>query len=155
MLAKAVAPTRCATDGQNVYWLEAGGAANVSGVSVQPGGMIFNVAINQNNPSALRVDATNVYWSAGGSILEAPKNGTSSMALAIALNQGAVQYIAVDNNFVYWVSGGTAVVKTPIGGGAITTLVPAVSGGLGIAVDGTSVYWTETGSRSVRKVTPK
>jgi len=67
--------------------------------------------------------------------------------------------IAVDGTDVYWVNQGVAEVsKVPIGGGKVTTLYSeaAISAGVGIALDATSVYWTmnfqERGSGSLAKI---
>jgi hypothetical protein len=67
----------------------------------------------------------------------------------------------VDDSNVYW---GTAALivdqcgglwRVPKGGGSITTLVRGQSAVDGLAVDGTSVYWTDFNGEAVRKLTPK
>ena len=51
---------------------------------------------------------------------------------------------------------GGEVMKVPLGGGTPTTLASGQSTPMGVAVDATSVDWTNTGSGgSVMKVTPK
>jgi hypothetical protein len=68
--------------------------------------------------------------------------------------------IAVDGSNVYWtdgdfdVCGNSSVLKVPINGGSIATLVSAQECASGIAVDSTSVYWLNDGS-AVMKATPK
>jgi hypothetical protein len=97
------------------------------------------VARDQNQPVALRVDATNVYWvnhgldASGketpnaGSILRAPKEGGTPVV--IAAKQDSPTAVGVDATSVYW-SVLNGVRRAPIAGGPSTTLftLPAEGG---------------------------
>jgi sugar lactone lactonase YvrE len=70
--------------------------------------------------------------------------------------------IALDAENAYWVTDGTfsgntssgLVLKSPLGGGTITTLASGLqnSSARGIAVDASYVYWTNSDSGTVMKV---
>jgi hypothetical protein len=117
------------------------------------------------------VDANNIYWTNEGSypdggVMQAPIAGGPPMTLASGVPDPLG--IAVDSANVYWVNAGTtssvdgratrtwngdgSVMKVPIGGGTPTVLASGLSGPYGIAIDGTSVYWTNVGDGTVMKV---
>ena len=71
--------------------------------------------------------------------------------------------IAVDATHVYWVAGTVnladgVVMKVPIAGGPPVMLASGQAQPIAVAVDATSVYWTNAGDvhgGSVVKLTPK
>jgi hypothetical protein len=72
-----------------------------------------------------------------GTVMKVPIGGGASTTLAS--QQDAPSALAVDANSVYWAAAG--VMKVSLAGGTPTTLVSAIAAG--IAVDGTSLYWTD------------
>jgi len=148
-------PAGIAVDATSVYWTNSTGGT-VMKVPLG-GGTPTTLASRQANPTAIAVDATSVYWTnrsfCGGSVMKVPLGGGTPVTLASG--QVMPTGIAVDATSVYWTnpldsngdsSGGRVttgtVMKVPLGGGAPTTLASQQAGPEGLAVDGTSVYYT-------------
>lgn len=141
-------PEGIAVDSTSLYWTTFDGTlttSDLNGANMQQ--------LTTGSPSAvgLAIDAANVYWTTSNAVMQIPRGG--GQALTVASDQNAPYAVAVDDANVYWVGNEFAIKKAPIGGGPVTTLVGAR--GEGIAVDGTSVYWTDNDQRAVMKVTPK
>jgi hypothetical protein len=112
-------------------------------------------------PSAfLALDSRNLYWTAGG-VMKVPLTGAPSVV--VAGERPPSSYLVVDDTSAYWAEddgSSERIMKVPLGGGAVTTLAaegeaPPGQGFEGIAVDGTSVYWTDGVAGTVLKLTPK
>ncbi len=101
----------------------------------------FAVVTNQYNPIYVAVNATDLYWTTGtGGVLSAPISGGP----AVKLYSGKeAEGIALDSSFVYWSTylGGT-ILRMPLHGGPVTTLLTPTTRPLGIAVDSTHLYFT-------------
>jgi hypothetical protein len=153
-----------APGGQSVVSGAGSGAAPVAvpvagpaGASTGPG--LVTLASGQVCPWGMAIDATNVYWTTcgdptGGAVMKVPKAGGQPMALATG---DRLSGIAVDGTNVYWIAGSEdastgAVMKVPVNGGLATTLTPRPGPPAHIAVDDTSVYWTEMMEGAVMKV---
>jgi hypothetical protein len=166
-------PGPVAVDRTGVYWTD-GRNGTVMKVGLD-GGTAVTLASGQITPGGIAVDTTNVYWTdygtcgatdggpCGGAVMKVALCGGRPTVLAYVQQQAPGGPIVVDATSVYWANAyGTTgtLMKVPLGGGIPETLA---SGGLclGIAVDDTSVYWTDEGSQPsladglVRKLTPK
>jgi hypothetical protein len=108
------------------------------------------LAGSQNNPQALYVDSSNVYWTAtnAGTVMKCAIGGCGLTPTTIASGQNGPEGIIVDANNVYWVNyDGGSVARCAIGGcaGTPTTLATGLGSPTSVAVDATYVYWTSTG----------
>ena len=133
-----------------VYWTTYGGGT-VMKVAIG-GGTPTTLASGQNTPDGIIIDATSVYWTTdviNGTVMKVPIGGGTPTTFASA--QGVSGPIAVDTTSVYYCTYGAdgeigTVMKVPVGGGARTTL--ASGHPIYIAVDATSVYWTDSDTSS-------
>ena len=150
-LATSTKPWGMALDANNVYWTAYDPAAPTAGVVLKvplAGGAVTTLASGRNGPQPIVVDATNVYWgdAYGGFVMEVPIGGGTPTTLASV--GGLSPYgMVVDATNVYW-TGGALVKEVPIAGGAVTTIGTTLGNGnaTGIAIQGTNLYWQETGS---------
>jgi hypothetical protein len=146
-VATGKGPVDLTIDAANVYWIE-----NTNVVMKAPiaGGSATTLASanDVNEPRAIAVDATSVYWTnhaqnGNGSVMKVPIAG--GVAMTLAANQDWPIGIAVDGSNVYWVnsgySTGSTVMRVPLNGGTPTTLTSSMLP-WAIAVDANNVYWT-------------
>jgi hypothetical protein len=149
-----------AVDATNVYWVNDGATGTVktcpaSGCAGSP----KTIASMQDHPRAIAVDGTNVYWANYGSttndgtVMKVPIPGGNLTVLAS--NQGQPNNIALDTNNVYWSNANTGAYwkVSKLGAGAMQLgMTSGYSGTGGIAVDATTLFWTEWGTGLVQSV---
>jgi hypothetical protein len=169
VLASGYNPSALAVDSASVYWTNMNmNPTGSSGVFKVPlnGGAVTQLSTTlysaQLQGIGIAVDGTNVYWNddvgSGGSLLSVPVGGGATTTL---VSGTAFEDVKVDATNVYWagnmggaVNAGT-IMKMPKSGGSPVTLVSGLRSPNGLAVDGTSVYWTDTsgsGTGTVRSV---
>jgi hypothetical protein len=161
-IASALAAMRIAIDSTSIYWTESNGY--VRKMRLQGGAQ--ETLYTPNNPAAtssaafgFAIDSVNAYWTetvfptSGGAyanLKQVPLTGGPSNI--IVPGQGPVD-IKTDGANLFWIGG--RIVKSTPDGRVVTTLVPTVGSGGRIAVDATSVYWTDYTAGTVMRLTPK
>jgi hypothetical protein len=102
----------------------------------------------------LALDQDRVYWILWGSVLSARKEGLNQGLLQLVTQELEPTSLTADGVSVYWSTRTDpgAVRKVPRLGGAAETIATTV-GAQGITDDCDTVYWVETLSHQVRKVT--
>lgn len=117
------------------------------------------LATSQQEPWAIAVDSTNVYWTNLTS--RNPSNGTlvkvlkdkSSGTSTVASGQ-EVGTVALDETHIYWtgrIGSDGRLLRVPKAGGPTEYLAINQADPIGIAIDTTSVYWTDAGRGNVLK----
>lgn len=140
-----------ATDGINVYWLENTLPASIFRVPVG-GGAISQVTFNLPASTGLAVDSTSLYWLEGTSVRKMPKAGGAIATIGTA----TAQSIATDGVRLFFTNSAANNIRTmPVAGGALSTLHTAAPSLTGVAVDATSVYWSENTPSAAVKTGPK
>jgi hypothetical protein len=139
-----------AVDGTSVYWTTNQGALRKA---PKGGGAAVDLAVLPGGaPDALSVDTTNVYGLTSGALVKVPIDGGPVTTLVSPVAPTATE-VPVDNASVYWASLG-GIMKVPIGGGTSSTVISIASTAevpVAIAIDTTSVYWTEPMAAAVMK----
>jgi hypothetical protein len=146
--------TALAVDLTSVYWtsLNSDGSPGVFKVPLG-GGSVVQLSNQDVSAQAqgigIAVDGTNVYWTddvgTNSSTLRAvPVGGGTTATVASNAPEG----VAVDANNVYWAAGPAtpnsgAIMKMPKSGGTPVALASGLASPLGIAVNSTSVFWTD------------
>ncbi|WP_437625329.1 hypothetical protein [Sorangium sp. So ce1151] len=144
-LALGSGSRRVRVDDTHVYWTNAD-ASSVRKVPIG-GGASVALATGYFESHEVALDATHVYWTTPGegpsvgSVNKVPKEGGTPVALATG--QPSPYYIALDKAHVYWVNAGAGEIRrVPVGGGESAVVISGVAPN-DLAVDSTSIYWTD------------
>jgi hypothetical protein len=137
-------PNSISIAGNSVYWT----LFRYSVVSVPVGGGVpVTVGIGVM-PNSVAADSNNVYFTddGNGTVVQAPLADAGTQFMLVNM-QPSPRNIAVDSTSVYWTSGTTqssstgSFVKTPIDGGAISTLVSGPCAPSYVVVRGSAAYY--------------
>jgi hypothetical protein len=139
-----------------VYWVD---EFTINKVSTQ-GGTVTVLAQNLSFATDLVVDETDVYFSEQdtGLIRKVSINGGPISTLLFGSNRFAPYILAQDNSNIYWVNQAEVGKISKNGGnpflhaGNVQSIAFIPNS---IAVDDSSVFWTEVGAGLVMKATPK
>jgi hypothetical protein len=147
-----LAPSNLVTDGDFIYWTQ----------QIATGGFVMKIDKGGGKPVELvskikdpvhgaAIDATNVYWIQGSSIMKVAKRGGTPTTVANAGMQATPTSLAVDASNVYFTTvaasmddAGTAkgsVMKVPTSGGTPTTLAADQDTPAGLIIDASSAIW--------------
>ena len=126
---------------------------------------------NVFKPTAMGIDATDIYWANAGSgnfheIRSCPQAGCGGQAAKLIANLGRDAFghlfgsgvlpldLVVKDGLVFWPeSNGGAIRSAPVGGGTVTTYLDSSNFmPLAIAVDGTSVFFTDDTNQHATRI---
>jgi hypothetical protein len=135
----------------SVYWANDGADSGVlvcpTSGCVDAGASV--IASNQVFPSAVAVDATNVYWTTAGTLSTCPLSGCpagpvvlASATQPLAVAQDAVNLYWTEFNFASPAAGSVYACPKP-GCVPITTVASSQTGPFGVAVDDAGIYWLD------------
>jgi hypothetical protein len=114
------------------------------------GGAATTIAGTKDTETGIAVDATNVYFSAGGSIMQVGLGG--GVATALAPGRAGAFGIAVDADHLFWANmfgnNIAAVEDVVLGGGVPSTLATeqGTNSIVAIAADASGIYWADGGA---------
>jgi hypothetical protein len=147
--------TFLAVDATTVYWTTG------SLVLRMPlSGGVPTTLVSGQGGGSIAVDGTSVYWvSNAREVMRMPLDGGTPVTVASASQAAGPFQLTLDGTSAYWTTGqdSNGVLSVPLSGGIPVTLTPRANT-YGIAVDPTSIYWTNPGDgrdSQLLRLTPK
>ncbi len=152
-------PTALVVVRNRVYWLNNAwgnpAGSSVMAVGTDGTGMTTLATWGGNgsnvDPNALATDGVSLYWTNhdGMSVMRVGLDGTGFAT--IATNQSYPNGIASGGSHLFWATSSNAqgVVKSNLDGSGLASL--SRDGAIGIATDGTSLYWTDAVTNKLTK----
>jgi hypothetical protein len=138
-------------DTRGAFWIDQDGLVMFLDVA---SGELWFVAMGQSEAGGIAIDATNVYWTAGGALNAIPRAQVAARGVAsvpptrlvsgfsrvgpVSAGAGAVVFVAVDAD-----SPNGRLVHVPTSGDPPIVVAESALGVRSLASDGTVAYWTE------------
>jgi len=147
-------PYRVKVDANAVYWSNTGASSGVGlangSIMMVPlaGGDPVALASDQITPLEIAIDSDSIYWTtfgpsmSGGFLMTMPLAGGTPRTLASVVETN-LQPMVVDATGVYWAPNPGGIVRVSKSGDELTRLWPGGTHVVGLAVDGTRVYWAD------------
>jgi hypothetical protein len=113
---------------------------------------LLYTSTNSSTFNQLTGDATNLYWTTGtnGELNQGPRAGGTYMTLAMGTN---LANVAVNSTHVFATDqDGDAIIRVPIGGGTVETLIDTVDSPFDVQADETAIYFTSSLDGNVYKL---
>jgi hypothetical protein len=143
-----------AIDVTSVYWAEES-AGNIIKCPLGGCTTLTQFATGQSQPTKLDVANDTLFWSTSGAIMSCPTSGCVGAPHVFASGQSSAYAIAHDATTLYWSLYEPAgkVLACTLAGCAMPTVLGALQDlPSAIAVDDSSVYWTNSGGGAVMRV---
>lgn len=137
-----------AADDADVFWAGDG----IWGIGLD-GGVAVQLSADPPPPLAMAIDDANVYVVNGSVLAATPKAGGSFTNLA-ELSGVLPLYLVTDDAYLYYAGAGS-IGKVPKDGGAAISVVSVYVAVGGLAVDATSLYFSDKITNHIWKITPK
>jgi hypothetical protein len=140
-IAENQVPDQMAANGSFVVW--AGGDS----VLKYPlgGGSVTTIASGQEDSTGLAVDDTDAYWTTleiVGSSNLVKVSLTSGAPMTLETNQGDTAGVAVSSNSIYWIDQESGLILFSGLSGGTPTSIETTTVDYGLAVYGSSIFWT-------------
>jgi hypothetical protein len=155
------APRFLSVDSANVYWT----CSSETGTVVRfplSGSAPVTMATGQANPESVAAANGSLYWVnrgtkarsyEDGSLVRAPLSGGTPSTILTQLPDPYV--MALDGSNVYYANANGTILRISEGGGAPVMMTWGQGEIVTLAVDSTSLYWTDQTNGTVMKLTPK
>jgi hypothetical protein len=167
------APTAAAADANGLVWADSTYLYSVSSANLAAKPTNLGGVQAPGTPTLMVLDANNVYWtdnySSSAYVFRAPRSSPGSIVGLPFINNAPSQ-LAVDSEFLYWadtvnneimavaINTQASNLAISVASALATTYSPAAGTTLvnqptAIAVDGTYLYWYNSGNKTIAKMT--
>jgi hypothetical protein len=160
-----IRPWGIAVDDENVYWAEQGlatspaqsndgnigDAGSIMALAKAGGAGPTALARELSTPDFVAVDGDGVVWHDASLIGRVPKAGGASTTLFSTPSPNKASNLVVTGGTAYWGldDGSWSIASVPTSGGSVSMLASGIAQPTGVAVLGSSVYWSLAGGDQV------